>query len=586
MRILKLAQMSDSMWRDSDQWAGGHKIHDIIPSSDYFDNDRGSLSESIYKGKGDQFDQMPSTLSAREMEFSMYNEIKDSLSKKQRAVADLALGFVPPYSMRTNEQIAYELYISVDEVKAIKKYVLGKINRHNKGKAASSFDEFIKLAGTIGEAKCQGCGNYGNKNSRCRCGRWITGKPISSWKGSWAQQEEERKSKKSDSLWNLPRFAEVIPMSNPATCPGCGSSVKDKHNPNCTSCGTSIRSVVSPYYGAGARHEDKPRSTSKGPAFCPSCNHPVKNRINPRCMNCGGSVRDVVAPYFGKWIDHKDLQAEKTASVSKVAKQKVYEPFKDLVVSFIQKGIEDYQDLEKAGVIVKGEISPDFVWPTNGHGVLGYETKEDIEELIAWLTEGGIDADATLMLDPDETKTVVDKRLKDLGLQRREPKTPTATVGEAPTGVIPMTPPKKATPLLDAARERLRMKGILPDEKVAHSLWQMQRFAQNEQELIKLSDDGKFTYIVEGNRVAVIRYSGYDAQVVIPGEFDKLPVVSIGENAFQNNTSITSVKIPPSVKRIGDKAFAGCINLTDCEIPAGVSDIGVGAFEGCPIRRR
>ena len=58
------------------------------------------------------------------------------------------------------------------------------------------------------------------------------------------------------------------------------------------------------------------------------------------------------------------------------------------------------------------------------------------------------------------------------------------------------------------------------------------------------------------------KYNGNDAVVVIPPTISSWPVTKIGEDAFQDNTTITSVTIPASVTEIGSNAFAGCTNLT------------------------
>ena len=69
--------------------------------------------------------------------------------------------------------------------------------------------------------------------------------------------------------------------------------------------------------------------------------------------------------------------------------------------------------------------------------------------------------------------------------------------------------------------------------------------------------------------------------VVIPDKIDGVPVTSIGENAFYENTDMTSVIIPNSVTSIGDYAFSGCASLSSVTIPSGVTSIGEGAFMNC-----
>lgn len=58
------------------------------------------------------------------------------------------------------------------------------------------------------------------------------------------------------------------------------------------------------------------------------------------------------------------------------------------------------------------------------------------------------------------------------------------------------------------------------------------------------------------------KYNGNDTVVVIPPTISSWPVTKIGEDAFQDNTTITSVTIPASVTEIGSNAFADCTNLT------------------------
>lgn len=62
--------------------------------------------------------------------------------------------------------------------------------------------------------------------------------------------------------------------------------------------------------------------------------------------------------------------------------------------------------------------------------------------------------------------------------------------------------------------------------------------------------------------VTITKYTGTESTVILPSTISSWPVTKIGEAAFQDNTTITSVTIPGSVTEIGSNAFAGCTNLT------------------------
>lgn len=62
--------------------------------------------------------------------------------------------------------------------------------------------------------------------------------------------------------------------------------------------------------------------------------------------------------------------------------------------------------------------------------------------------------------------------------------------------------------------------------------------------------------------VTITKYTGTESTVILPSTINSWPVTKIGEDAFQDNTTITSVTIPANVTEIGSNAFADCTNLT------------------------
>ena len=60
-------------------------------------------------------------------------------------------------------------------------------------------------------------------------------------------------------------------------------------------------------------------------------------------------------------------------------------------------------------------------------------------------------------------------------------------------------------------------------------------------------------------------------------------MTSIGENAFSDCSSLTSISLPKGVTSIGESAFYGCISLTNISLPDGVTSIGDNAFAQCAL---
>ena len=77
----------------------------------------------------------------------------------------------------------------------------------------------------------------------------------------------------------------------------------------------------------------------------------------------------------------------------------------------------------------------------------------------------------------------------------------------------------------------------------------------------------------------------YSASITIPATVTHngvaYSVTSIGDWAFYDCRSFTSITLPESVTSIGNNAFYYCSSLTDITIPEGVTSISDWAFSGC-----
>ena len=98
---------------------------------------------------------------------------------------------------------------------------------------------------------------------------------------------------------------------------------------------------------------------------------------------------------------------------------------------------------------------------------------------------------------------------------------------------------------------------------------------------IKYSEGLSFTQKRDGTYEVSDIGTCTDTKVVIPVTYNDKDVTSIGENAFLDCSSLTSITIPDSVTSIGRSAFCYCSSLTSVTIPDSVTSIGNSAFNGC-----
>jgi len=93
---------------------------------------------------------------------------------------------------------------------------------------------------------------------------------------------------------------------------------------------------------------------------------------------------------------------------------------------------------------------------------------------------------------------------------------------------------------------------------------------------LTISGNGNMTDYWSGTNAPWYSYKDEMAKVII-----EKGVKSIGDIAFYNCSSLTSITIPNSVTSIGISAFSGCSDLTSIVIPDGVVSIGKRSFYSC-----
>ena len=101
-------------------------------------------------------------------------------------------------------------------------------------------------------------------------------------------------------------------------------------------------------------------------------------------------------------------------------------------------------------------------------------------------------------------------------------------------------------------------------------------------------DEIRYDLKPETEQATVIAKSSgeYSGKVVIPESVEQwgtaYSVTSIGEQAFEDCSGLTSVTIPNSVTSIGEQAFDCCSGLTSVTIPNSVTSIG-GMLSGIAL---
>ena len=69
------------------------------------------------------------------------------------------------------------------------------------------------------------------------------------------------------------------------------------------------------------------------------------------------------------------------------------------------------------------------------------------------------------------------------------------------------------------------------------------------------AQDGDYTYTESGGNATITAYTGTGGAISIPATLGGYPTIAIGDIAFSNKTTLTSVTIPSSVTSIGQGVF-------------------------------
>lgn len=86
---------------------------------------------------------------------------------------------------------------------------------------------------------------------------------------------------------------------------------------------------------------------------------------------------------------------------------------------------------------------------------------------------------------------------------------------------------------------------------------------------------------LDGGCYKLVSYTGFGENIVIPSEYNGLPVSIIDVNCFKGNTTIKSVVISDGVVTMGNAVFYGCTSLERVVLPSTLTSIGNAAFYNC-----
>jgi len=104
-------------------------------------------------------------------------------------------------------------------------------------------------------------------------------------------------------------------------------------------------------------------------------------------------------------------------------------------------------------------------------------------------------------------------------------------------------------------------------------------------EAARKAEEAAYEYdVLPDNTVAITKYKGQEADVVIPSRLGGKKVTRIGKSAFEECKSLLSVKVPAGVTSLDHGAFFLCNNLHSIELPEGLVRIDDSALRYCGFK--
>ncbi|MBU1145164.1 MAG: leucine-rich repeat protein [Firmicutes bacterium] len=115
-----------------------------------------------------------------------------------------------------------------------------------------------------------------------------------------------------------------------------------------------------------------------------------------------------------------------------------------------------------------------------------------------------------------------------------------------------------------------------------NELFLMVKTSQNRMINWQLLMTYEYTYTIANDEVTITSYTGSSQVLYVPDEIDWMPVVAIGDNAFKNNQTLSTITIPESIKSIGNNAFENASNLEEVILEntdtSNITTLGTNAF--------